>query len=128
MSISSIVKSCFLQLHDFRHILPFISKTAVFELACALVHSRLNFCNSIVYGPPEYSIHRLQRVQHTVARTVTNSSHFLHKGLTNSSHFSHVTPTLKSLHWLRIFYRSNFKICCITHCALYLGKLFYFNT
>ena len=38
--ISSIVKSCFLQLRDFRRIRPFISKTAAITLANAFVHSR----------------------------------------------------------------------------------------
>ena len=78
--ISSIIKSCFLQLCDFRHIRPFISKTAAIILANAFVHSRLDFCNSLYYGLPKYSIHRLQKVQNTVARIVTNFSHFLHIG------------------------------------------------
>ena len=115
--ISSIIKSCFLQLHDFHRIRPFISKTAAITLANAFVYSCLDFYNSLFYGLPKYSIHRLQKVQNTVARIVTNSSHF-----------SHITPTLKSLRWLPIFYRINFKMCCITHCALSLGETFYFNT
>ena len=60
--ISSIVKSCFLQLRDFCRICSFISKTAVITLANAFVHSRLDFCNSLFYGLPKYSIHRLQKV------------------------------------------------------------------
>ena len=48
--------------------------------------------------------------------------------VTNSSHFSHITPILKSLHWLPICYRINFKICCITHHALSLGEPFYLST
>ena len=115
--ISSIIKSCFLQLHDFHRIRPFISKTAAITLANAFVYSCLDFYNSLFYGLPKYSIHRLQKVQNTVARIVTNSSHF-----------SHITPTLKSLRWLPIFYRINFKMCCITHCALSLGETFYLNT
>ena len=76
--ISSIVKSSFLQLHDFRLIHPFISKTAAIMLANAFVHSRLDFCNSLFYGLPKYSIHRLQKVQNTVARIVSNSFRFSH--------------------------------------------------
>ena len=60
--ISSIVKSCFLQLHDFRRICPFISKTAAITFANAFVHSRLDFCNSLFYGLPIYAIHCLQKV------------------------------------------------------------------
>ena len=115
--ISSIIKSCFIQLRDFRRIRPFISKTAAITLANAFVHSRLDFCNSLFYSLPKYSIHRLQKVENTMARIVINSFHF-----------SHVTPTLKSLHWLPVFYRINFNTCCITHRALSLGEPFYLNT
>ena len=74
--ISFIIISCFLQLRDFHHIRPFISKTATITLANAFVHSHLDFCNSLFYGLPKYSIHRLQKVQNTVAHIVKNSSHF----------------------------------------------------
>ena len=107
--ISSIIKSCFLQLRDFRCIRSFISKTAAITLVNAFVHSHLDSCNCLFYGLPKYSIHRLQKVQNTFARIVTNSSHF-----------SHIPSTLKSLHWLPIFYRINFKICCIIHTVLFL--------
>ena len=85
-------------------------------LANAFLHSRLDFCNNLFYDLFKYSIHQ-QQVQNTVARIVTNSSHF-----------SHIPPTLKFLHWLPIFYHINFKICCITHCALSLGEPFYLST
>ena len=97
--VSSIVKSCFLQLRDFRRIHPFISITAAKMLANAFVHSRPDFCNSLFYGLPKFSIHRLQKVQNTVARIVSNSTRFPHKN-----------PSLKSLHWLPIIYCINFKI------------------
>ena len=115
--VSFIVKSFFFQLHDFRRICPFISKTAAITLANTFVHSRLYFCNSLFYGLPKYSIHRLQKVQNTVAHVVSNSSRF-----------SHITPTLKSLLWLPIFYRINFKMCCVTHSTPFLGKAFYLST
>ena len=115
--VSSIVKLCFLQLRDFRCIRSFISKTAALTLANAFVLSRLDFCNSLFYGLAEYSIHRFQKVQNAVARIVSNSSCF-----------SHITPTLESLHWLPIFYRINFKMCCVTHRALFLGEPFYLST
>ena len=112
--ISSIIKSYFLQLLDFRCIRPYICKTAPITLANAFVHSHIDFCNIRFYGLFKYSIHHLQKVQNTVARIVKNLSHFLH-----------VTPALKSLHWLPILYRINFKICCITHSVLSLGEPLY---
>ena len=56
--ISSIVKSCFLYLCDIRRICPFISKTAAIALANAFVHSHLDFCNSLFYGLPKYTINQ----------------------------------------------------------------------
>ena len=37
---------------------------------------------------------------------------------TRTSRSSHITPVLKSLHWLPVQYRINFKLFCITHRAL----------
>ena len=115
--ISSIIKPCFLQFRDFQRIRPFISKTAAITLANAFVHSHLDFKKSLFYSLPKYSIHRLQKVQITMARIITNSFHFLH-----------ITSTLKSLHWLPAFYCINFEMCCITHHALSLGEPFYLST
>ena len=75
--ISSIVRSCLLKLHNFQLIRPFISITAATTIANAFVHLRLDFSNSLFYSLPKYSIHRLQKVQNTIARIVTNSSCFL---------------------------------------------------
>ena len=112
--ISYIVKPCFLQFRDFRRIRPFISKAAAITLANVFDHSSLDFCNSLFFDIPKYSIHHLQKVQNIVACIVKNPSHF-----------SHVTPTRKFLHWLPTFYRINFKICCIMHHELSLGEPFH---
>ena len=95
--ISSFIKSCVGQLHDFRRIRPLISKIAVITLANSFIHSRLDYCKSLFYGLPTYSIHRLQKVQNTAARIVTRSVRS-----------SNITLALKSLHWLPIIYRINF--------------------
>ena len=35
---------------------------------------------------------------------------------------------LKSLHWLPVKYRINFKLCCITHCAFRFREPHYLNS
>ena len=115
--ISAVVKSCFLQLRDFHLICPLISKTAAIILANAFVHSHLDYCDSLFYGLPKYSIHRLQKIQNTTARIVTRISRF-----------THITPILKSLHWLPVSYRINFEICCLTHRAISLGEPYYLRS
>ena len=52
----------------------------------------------------------------------------MYRIVSNSSRFSHITPTLKSLHWLPIFYRINFKMRCVTHSAIFLDEPFYLST
>ena len=50
--MSSIIKSYFCQLRDFRRIPPIISKTAAITLANLLTHSRLDYCKSYFMVSP----------------------------------------------------------------------------
>ena len=106
-----------MQLREFRRIRLFIYKTAAITLANLFIHTRLDYCNSLFYGLPIYSIHHLQKVQNTTSRIVTCSVRSLH-----------ITVILKSLHWLPINNRINFKICCITHRALALHEPHYLSS
>ena len=85
--ILSIIKSCFMQLRDFRRLRPLIYKTAAITLANSFIHSRLDYYDSLLYDLPNYSIHRLQKVQNTAARIVTRSVRS-----------SYITPVFKYLH------------------------------
>ena len=115
--ISSVVKTCFHQLREFHHIRSFIPKSAAIIFANVFIHSRTNYCNSLFYGLPKYSINRLQRIQNSVVRIVTRISRS-----------SHITPVLKFFYWLPVQYRINFKPCCIAHCALSLREPHYLNS
>ena len=57
----------------------------------ALVTSRLDYRNSLLYNIPLSQTFRLQRVQNIAARLITRSSKH-----------DHVTPELKELHWLTV--------------------------
>ena len=105
--ISSITKSCFFHIRDLARIRSCISRNVAIAIANSLVQSRLDYCNSLYFGLPKSSIHRLQKVQNCLARVVSRSTRF-----------THITPVLKSLHWLPIHFRINFKICLITHRVL----------
>ena len=101
-----------MQLRDFRRIHPLISKTAAITLANSFIHSRLDYCSSILYGLPNYSIHHLQKIQNLAARIITSSVRS-----------SQITPVLKSLHWLPVNYCINFRIFCIIVCCIYMNLI-----
>ena len=73
-------------------------------IATALVSSRLDYCNSLLYNIANKAIAKLQRVQNCLARVVTRSPRF-----------SPSVPLLKSLHWLPLHYRIIFKIYAIAY-------------
>lgn len=73
-------------------------------LVNSLVISRLDYCNSVLYGIPKYQRDKLQRIQNIAARMITG---------TRST--DHITAILKSLHWLPVESRINFKILLITY-------------
>jgi len=89
-----------------------IRNTLCVDSAKALVHafisSRLDYCNSLLYGLPQKSIDRLQRVQNMAARLITGTK------ITD-----HITPVLYGLHWLPISQRIAFKIITLTFKALH---------
>ena len=72
-------------------------------LVQALVTSKLDYCNSLLYGLPKNVIKQLQRVQNAAARVVTLSPKFCH-----------ITPVLANLHWLSIYLRIELKILIVT--------------
>ena len=63
------------------------------ETAKTLVHafvtSKLDNCNVLLYGPPQYKIQRLQYVLNSLARLVTLSRKL-----------DHISPVLAELHIL----------------------------
>ena len=77
------------------------------RLVHAFVSSRLDNCNSLLFGLPLYQIERLQRIQNTAARVVTLSSIK-----------EHITPISNDLHWLTIHNRIKFKLLLLTYKAL----------
>jgi len=45
--ISSISKSCYYHIHELRYILPYLDFKTVSTIATSIVHSKLDYCNSL---------------------------------------------------------------------------------
>ena len=65
----------------------------------AFINSKLDFCNSLLYGLPKYAINKLQSVQNAAARVIA----CLRK-------LSHNSDTLTELHLLPVEKRIIFQI------------------
>lgn len=109
--VNSICKSCYYCIRDIRGFRRCTSVATRILLANALVSSRLDYCNSLLFGMTKVNLLKLQRVQNYLARVVTGT----HK-------YDHITPVLKSLHWLPVEQRINFKIGVITYKTLHSGQ------
>ena len=72
-------------------------------LVNALVISRLDYCNSILYGLPKRELDKLQRVQNTAARLITGTKQY-----------DHIKPAFQKLYCLPVESRIIFKVILIT--------------
>ena len=73
-------------------------------VACSIVRSRLDYCNSVLYGITAHNIGRLQRAQNSVARVVCRAPYR-----------SSATLFRQSLHRLSIEARITFNLTVLTH-------------
>jgi len=64
-----------------------------------MIHGRLDYCNSVLYGMLAANLNKLQQVQNSAVRTVTRTRCF-----------DHATPILADLHWLPVKYRIQYKV------------------
>ena len=71
--VSSLCRSCFFQLRQIRTIRRSLTSDSTKTLVNAFVNSRLDYCNSLLYGVSEGLMDRLQRVQNAVARLVSGA-------------------------------------------------------
>ena len=80
-------------------------------VACSIVSSRLDYCNSLLVDMSEKNFAKLQVVQNTLARVVTGTKRYDHI----KREVIHITPVLANLHWLPIKARVTFKIATLIY-------------
>jgi len=108
MHVKCAASRCFAslrQLRQIRHLVP----TAILQmLVVALVHSRLDYGNSVLVGLPAYLLRQLQSVLNAAARLVY---HMRAR--------DHITDALISLHWLLAPERILYKMAVLAYKALH---------
>lgn len=118
--LNSSITSCFFQLRLLSKIKSSLSQKTLEIAIHALITSRLDYCSSLYYGMSKSSIAHLQLVQNAAA-----------KFLKRKPKSDHVTPILRSLHWLPLHFRTEFKILLYVFKSLnnqalsYLSELLY---
>lgn len=71
--VNHICKQAYFQLRNIGQIRRYLAKNATISLINGLVTSKLDYCNSLMYGLSEAQLRKLQRVQNTAARIITRS-------------------------------------------------------
>ena len=104
--VTNIARTCYSEQHRMASIRRFLTNTATATLVSAFVLSRIDCCNSLLFGSTHDVTSHLQWIQNYAARII------LHLPKSSS-----ITIHLKSLHWLPVKVRSTYKIACLCyHC------------
>ena len=105
--ITNICRSVNIHIRKINSIRRYLSNTAVRTLVQSIVISRLDYCNSICIGLPMNRLRRLQLVQNSAARVISQTKRY-----------TSITPILNELHWLPINKWCQFKILLLTFKSL----------
>jgi len=97
--ISSVSKSCYYHIRQLRCIRPYLNNKTASTIAISTVPSKLDYYNSLYHNLPKSQITRLQQIQNSLARA-----------LVNAPKSSRITPILRSLRWLNITERIEYKL------------------
>ena len=101
--ITTVVRACNYHVRALHHIRHLINQETANTISCSIVCSRLDYCNSVLYGVTENNIERLQRVQNSLARVVCGAPYR-----------SSATALRRSLHWLPVRQRIAYKVAVLT--------------
>ena len=99
VQVNSVVSLCYKLLSDIGKIRNLLSYKHAQMLVHAVISSRLDYCNSLLYGANKSLINKLQKVQNAAARLVSMRRKR-----------QSVSDVLDTLHWLRVEARIIFKL------------------
>ena len=105
--ITKLCRSINFNLYSVGKIRKYLDGPTAEKMINATVTSRLDYCNSLLYGAKQSHIDRLQCCQNNAARIISKRRKF-----------DHISPVLRELHWLPVEHRISYKILLLTYKAL----------
>ena len=94
-----LCKSLVCHFRNLFKIRKYLNKESAAKFVYAFITSKLDYCNSLFYGLPNYQLRKLQLLQNMAARFVSCARNF-----------DYIRPILVKLHCLPISYRVVFKL------------------
>ena len=116
--VDKLVKSCFLTIRKLSKVKLYLSQQQLQVLVSSLIFSKLDYCNSLYYGLPAYTLKKLQHVQNCAARLVWKKS---------IPYNSSLDDIYSNLHWLRIKFRIMYKVNLIVFNCLHGNALYLYG-
>ena len=119
--VKHIVSTGYYHLRNLWSIGSMLPKELKIKLVHSFVLSRIDYCNSCLYGIRKCEMDQLQKLMNSAVRFIFN--------LIGDRYRDHITPYLEVLHFLQVEYRIKFKIAlmayrCINNFApIYLKQL-----
>ena len=98
--IVNTVNSCYYQIRNIGRIRPHLTEESCKPQVHALVTSRLDYGNALLYGLPQTALQRLQKVQNCAARLITRTRKY-----------EHITPSVAAFTLAASSFATNFTKC-----------------
>ena len=109
----NVCRVAYLELRRINSIRNLLSIDAVRTQVCLLVLSRIDYCNSILIGLPQYLIKRLQGVQNAAARSILRTPRSEHSR-TFTGYLSIEESCTRLLHYVILHYLALALNICLT--------------
>ena len=104
MHLKNVCRSAYSELRRISTIRHLLSADSTKTLVSAFVLSSFDYCNSLLSGCPKHLLEKLQKVENSAAKLVLKA----HKR-------DHVSLLLRTLHWLPIQARIEYKLSTLCH-------------
>ncbi len=102
--VKAVTKSAYYHLKNIARIRCFVCSQDLEKLVHAFIASRVDYCNGLL---PKKTIGLLQLIQNAAASI-----------LTRTRKSEHITPVLRSLYWLPVPFRIDFKVLLLVYKSL----------